>query len=160
MIGMTTPSDPQPSGERAAELAAARRWAVIAGIAGFLAVAIGAFGAHGLPDYLGSLPDATPEKVAKRIDQFDVGARYHLAHAVALLALAVWLASGLSGRAARSIRLAATMLLVGIVLFSGSLYVLVLTDTPVWGAVTPIGGVVWLAAWGWIAMSAGRVGKP
>ena len=125
-------------------------WIAVAGWSGFLAVLIGAFGAHGLPDFLASRHDLPPDLLAKRLDQFDVGVRYHLGHSLALLALA--LAS--SGRTERGGRLTGWilgLLLAGIVLFSGSLYVLVLSDTPRWGAVTPLGGVLWLVAWGLIA---------
>lgn len=100
----------------------------LAGILGFLAVGLGAFGAHGLE---GSV---TPE----RLDTWETGAAYHLAHAVALLALSahpeppVW-----------TVR----CFVAGIVIFSGSLYLLVLLDLPVLGAVTPIGGVCFLAGW-------------
>jgi len=119
---------------------------IAAGIAGATAVAIGAFGAHGLEE---RLVDAGmgAEKVARRLAQFDTGARYHLAHAVALLSTA---AIGLSDRS-RLWRAAIVLVVVGIVLFSGSLYLLVLTDTPRWGAVTPLGGLAWLAAWTLIA---------
>lgn len=128
-----------------------RRLIVVAGWTGFLAVLIGAFGAHGLEGWLESRFAAPPELIAKRLDQFDVGARYHLAHAVALLALAGW-----SGGLRRAVRYAARLMVAGIVLFSGSLYVLVLTNSSAWGAVTPIGGVLWLVAWGLVAISARR----
>lgn len=130
-----------------------RRLVALAGWAGFSAVLIGAFGAHGLEDWLGSRFAAPAELLAKRLDQFDVGARYHLAHAVALLAIAGW-----SGGPPKPLRRAAWLMFAGIVLFSGSLYVLVLTNTPAWGAVTPIGGVLWLVAWGLLAISARRAG--
>lgn len=128
-----------------------RRLIAVAGWTGFLAVLIGAFGAHGLEGWLESRFAAPPELIDKRLDQFDVGARYHLAHAVALLALAGW-----AGGLRRTVRHAARLMVAGIVLFSGSLYVLVLTNTPAWGAVTPIGGVLWLVAWGLVAISARR----
>jgi len=121
-----------------------------AAILGGLGVVIGAFGAHGLET---SLADSglAPDVVAKRLDQFDVGARYHLVHAVALLALA-----GLPA-ISRSARMAAFGLMVaGIVLFSGSLYLLVVTNTPKLGAITPIGGVCWIIAWSIVAVSATR----
>lgn len=119
-----------------------------AGVMGALGVLIGAIGAHGLEAFLLD-SGLTPARAAQRLAQFDVGARYHLVHAVALLALAAlpqlstaarWLAFGLF-----------TM---GIVLFSGSLYLLVLTDTTWLGAITPLGGIAWVAAWSAIAISA------
>ncbi|TVQ02723.1 MAG: DUF423 domain-containing protein [Planctomycetaceae bacterium] len=122
----------------------------MAGWSGFLAVLVGAFGAHGLPDFLESRYDLAPDLLAKRLDQFDVGVRYHLGHSLALLALAL-AASGGIVRGGRLTGWVLGLLLAGIVLFSGSLYVLVLSDTPRWGAVTPLGGVLWLVAWGLIA---------
>tara|TARA_R110002049_G_scaffold2750_2_gene21393 strand:+ start:97171 stop:97581 length:411 start_codon:yes stop_codon:yes gene_type:complete len=119
----------------------------VAAIAGALGVIIGAFGAHGLEDTIRRVGfydnDAlTAELIEKRLDQFDVAARYHLAHAVALLALA-----GVSiGKPQRRI-LAMWLFTAGIALFSGSLYLLVLTNTPWLGAITPLGGLAWIAAW-------------
>lgn len=127
---------------------AERFWLAIAGWSGFLAVLLGAFGAHWLPGQLATWHELDGEMLAKRLDQFDVGVRYHLAHAIVLLVLAA------TGRADGGLRwqpLAPSLMLAGIVLFSGSLYVLVLTNTPWWGAVTPVGGVLWLVAWGMVA---------
>lgn len=121
--------------------------AAMAGIMGALGVLIGAFGAHGLEGFLTN-QGLTPELIAERSDQFDVGARYHLIHAVALLALAD---SVLLSRAARLAVLG--LFTVGILLFSGSLYLLVATNTPWLGAITPIGGVSWIIAWSTIAIS-------
>lgn len=112
-----------------------------AGIAGATGVLIGAFGAHGLETFLADSGRAA-DLIPKRIDQFDVGARYHLIHAVALLALA---AVPITGPKLRSI--IAGFMVAGIVFFSGSLYLLVAIEKPILGAVTPIGGVCWIIAW-------------
>ena len=96
-------------------------------------VALGAFGAHGLRDRL------TPEMLAV----FETGVRYHLIHALGLF-VAAWLSGEDESRAAR---LAGVLLVVGILLFSGSLYLLALTGVRSLGAITPFGGVAWLAAW-------------
>lgn len=128
-----------------------RRWMAIGGVAGFLGVLIGAFGAHGLEDFLVSTHAAGPELVARRLDQFDVGARYHLVHSVALLVI-----TALPGLSARAVRITSGLMLTGIVLFSGSLYLLVATNTPWLGAITPLGGVAWLLAWAGIAIAALR----
>lgn len=118
------------------------RWLLVAAaIAGATGVAIGAFGAHGLPGFLES-QGADADLVAKRLSQFDTGARYHLIHAVALLAIA-----SIQTASARLIRMVGILLLIGIVLFSGSLYLLVVTNTPWLGAITPLGGVSWIVAW-------------
>jgi uncharacterized membrane protein YgdD (TMEM256/DUF423 family) len=107
---------------------------------GFLGVAAGAFGAHALR---GRVP---PDLLAV----FETAARYQMYHALALLA-----ASRMASR--RCGRLAGWMFAVGIVLFSGSLYVLALSGVRWLGAITPLGGAAFLA--GWVALAlAGRRG--
>lgn len=104
-----------------------------------LAVAAGAFGAHGLEGRVS--PD--------RLDTFQTAVTYQMYHALALLVVG-WVASqGWSPL----IHWAGYSFLAGIVVFSGSLYVLVLTDTPWLGAVTPLGGAAFVA--GWILFAAG-----
>lgn len=93
----------------------------------FLAVGLGAFGAHALKTRL------TPEMLAI----FETGVRYQVYHALALLLLA----------ALRGPSKAGWCFTAGIVLFSGSLYLLTLTGVRKWGAVTPIGGVLFLIGW-------------
>jgi uncharacterized membrane protein YgdD (TMEM256/DUF423 family) len=116
-----------------------RQILVAAGICGGLGVAIGAFGAHGLEDYLASLE---PEIVQRRLTQFDTAARYHLMHAVALLAVAA-----LPVENSRHRQWGAGLFVIGIILFSGSLYLLVLTDQTKLGMITPLGGLSWIAGW-------------
>jgi uncharacterized membrane protein YgdD (TMEM256/DUF423 family) len=112
--------------------------AVLAG----LAVALGAFAAHGMKS--SGLDDArySPDALAT----FETGVRYQLYHALALLVCGL-----LADRGYRT-GFAALAFTVGIVLFSGSLYGLVLTDAKWLGPVTPIGGVAFLA--GWIRLAA------
>jgi uncharacterized membrane protein YgdD (TMEM256/DUF423 family) len=98
---------------------------------GLTGVALGAFGAHALKGRLG------PEL----IEIFRTGVFYQLVHAVALLATA-----GLRDRL-RVPRATTWLFSVGIVIFSGSLYALALTGTRLWGAVTPLGGLAFLAGW-------------
>jgi uncharacterized membrane protein YgdD (TMEM256/DUF423 family) len=98
-----------------------------------LAVAAGAFGAHALRQRL------TPELLAV----WETAARYQMYHALALVA--VGLAAARWPQAPWGV--AALLLGAGIVLFSGSLYALALTGIRALGAVTPLGGVCWLAAW-------------
>jgi uncharacterized membrane protein YgdD (TMEM256/DUF423 family) len=93
----------------------------------FLAVGLGAFGAHALKTRL------SPEMLAI----FETGVKYQVYHALALLLLA----------AVRGPSKAGWCFTAGIVLFSGSLYVLALTGVKKWGAVTPIGGLLFLAGW-------------
>ena len=101
-------------------------------------VALGAFGAHGLK------PRLTPDFLAI----YETGVRYHLAHGLAVF-VAAWLAGEDETRAAR---LAGVLFIVGILLFSGSLYLLALTGIRRFGAVTPLGGVAWIAAWAIVAL--------
>jgi uncharacterized membrane protein YgdD (TMEM256/DUF423 family) len=111
----------------------ARTLFVTGSIAAGLAVMLGAFGAHGLEAMV------TPE----RLGTFETGVRYHMYHALALL-FAAWASTQWPGR---RITWAAYLFLAGILIFSGSLYVLVLTDTPWLGAVTPLGGLAFIAGW-------------
>jgi uncharacterized membrane protein YgdD (TMEM256/DUF423 family) len=106
---------------------------MIGAVLGAIGVAAGAFGAHGLKGRL------TPEMLAV----FETGVRYHLIHALGLLAVA-WAATRW---ASASIRVAGWLFAVGILLFSGSLYVLCLTGIRGFGAITPIGGVAFIAGW-------------
>ena len=115
-----------------------RMGAILAG----LGVALGAFGAHGLTSLV------TPERLAV----FETGVRYHLVHALAVLAAA---GAAHVAPASAGPRWAGALFSAGVLLFSGSLYALVLTGATTWGAVTPIGGVAFLG--GWIALAATRL---
>jgi len=106
----------------------------------FLAVALGAFGAHGLKAFL------PPDLMAV----FHTANQYHVYHALGLLATA--LALGLFP-GSRALRLSGWCLLAGLVIFSGSLYVLSLTGQRWIGAITPVGGMAFLA--GWLLFAAG-----
>lgn len=106
----------------------------IAALAGALAVMIGAFGAHALKARL------TPDMMAV----YQTGVQYHFWHALALGLIGV-LCYQLPTSA--PLRAAGWLMLLGIVLFSGSLYSLALSGNRIWGAVTPIGGVAWILAW-------------
>ena len=111
-------------------------------LSGGLAVAAGAFGAHGLRDRL------SPELMAV----FETAARYQMYHALALLAVAA-IAGRLPGRGAE---LAGWLFVAGTVIFSGSLYLLALGGPRWLGAVTPFGGLCFLAGWTALAWSALR----
>ncbi len=109
----------------------------------FMAVALGAFGAHALKARL------APDMAAV----WQTAVQYHAWHALALLATGILLAQD----PARSLLgIAGWLFVAGIVLFSGSLYALALTGTRGLGAVTPLGGVAWLAAWAVFAWAAMR----
>ncbi|MEM6470155.1 MAG: DUF423 domain-containing protein [Planctomycetota bacterium] len=123
-----------------------RNWWILVACTGALGVAFGAFGAHGLGTLLAD-SGMEVEKVAKRVSQFETGSRYHLIHAVAMLAL-------VTGRPIRGgVRFSVILFVLGVILFSGSLYVLVLSDTPWLGAVTPLGGLSWILAWSSLAFA-------
>jgi uncharacterized membrane protein YgdD (TMEM256/DUF423 family) len=119
-------------------------WLLIAAINGALAVAFGAFGAHGLHGRID----------ARAIEVFETGARYHMYHALAmgLAALAIR-----SGAASMPASVAAGFFLAGIILFSGSLYLLALTGVRSLGFVTPFGGLAFLVGWIALAWAATKV---
>ena len=119
-----------------------RAFAAFGAILAGMGVAAGAFGAHGLKGWL------TPEMLAV----FETGVRYHLIHALGLLAVA-WAATRW---ASASIRAAGWLFVVGILLFSGSLYAMCLTGVRTLGAITPIGGVAFIAGWLCLAWGAWR----
>ena len=122
-----------------------RVFLLLAALSGFLAVALGAFGAHGLKSKLSALPDA-----ADRLGWWHTGAQYHLAHALALGLVAV-LAERRPGGA---LTVSGWAFLAGTVLFSGSLYLMTLTGVRGLGAVTPIGGLSFLIGWAALAWAA------
>ena len=114
---------------------------IAAAITGALGIAIGAFGAHGLESLFESRGyDAA--FAAKRSNQFEVGVRYHLLQSAMLLALAA-----IPWGSQRWRRWSMLMSLIGQTLFCGSLYLLVLTNTPKLGAITPLGGVCLIFSW-------------
>jgi uncharacterized membrane protein YgdD (TMEM256/DUF423 family) len=108
---------------------------ILAGVNGFIAVSLGAFAAHGLRDRLG----------ADLLATFQTGVQYQMYHALALFGIGL-LALNFPG--ATLVRVSGYLFLGGIILFSGSLYFLSLTGTRWVGAITPIGGVAFLAGWG------------
>lgn len=121
-------------------LTSSQKWLVILGAAiGFLSVAFGAFGAHALKQKL----------THARLDTFEIGVRYQMYHALAML-VSVWLSTLFPGSL---MPFAGWLFFTGILVFSGSLYLLVLTDISIFGAVTPIGGVFFLLGWGCLALA-------
>jgi uncharacterized membrane protein YgdD (TMEM256/DUF423 family) len=100
-----------------------------------LAIAIGAFGAHGL----------TGKVADKMLANWNTGAHYQMVHALALLVIGLLLAH--SGGNTNLLAAAGWSILAGIVLFSGSLYGMVLTGVKAWGAIAPIGGVAFIIGW-------------
>lgn len=121
-------------------------WLRIGAVWGFLAVAMGAFGAHGLKDRLTALD---------QLANFHTAAQYHMYMALALVAVGLLQAMGRSGAA---LSVAGWSFLIGSAIFSGSLYVLSLTGLKWLGAITPIGGVAILVGWGALAAASGKPG--
>ena len=109
---------------------------------GLLGVALGAFGAHGLKGTL------SPDMLAN----FETGVRYQMYHAVGLLAVA-WAITRWPGGLTTA---AGWLFVVGILIFSGSLYILSVTGIRWLGAVTPIGGIALIAGWGCLIVAALR----
>ena len=107
-------------------------WTVIASISGTLAVVLGAFGAHGL----------RARVTAEQLASWNTATQYHLLHSVALLALALYAA-----QSGREIRLPASLWTTGMLLFCGSIYLLVLTSQRWLGPVTPVGGLLLISGW-------------
>ena len=114
-----------------------RPWVSLGAAFGFLAVAAGAFGAHGLKTKLSPA----------RLDNWDTASDYALAHALALVAAGL-----LAGRGpSRAAKVAGVAFAAGVALFSGSLWVLAVTDVRALGMITPFGGVAFLV--GWVALA-------
>ena len=101
----------------------------------FMAVGLGAFGAHALKATLAA---------SGMMDAWNKAVLYHLVHAVALVALAL---AGAGNRATYF------LLVAGIILFSGSLYTMALTNVRALGAITPLGGLCFLAGWAWLIIA-------
>lgn len=114
---------------------------LIGALAGFIGVALGAFGAHGLRTRV------SPEMLAV----FETGVRYQMYHALALLLTAATI--GRLGDA-RLLVIAGWFFVAGIVLFCGSLYALTLSGVSMLGAITPIGGLAFLIGWACLALFA------
>jgi uncharacterized membrane protein YgdD (TMEM256/DUF423 family) len=110
-------------------------WSAIAALFLALAVGLGAFGAHGLRSRL------DPEMM----DIYKTAVLYHFLHALGMLIVSVLPKTGTFSEAGADI--ICWLLLAGILIFSGSLYLLAVTGTRMLGAITPIGGVAFIAAW-------------
>ncbi len=121
----------------------ARSAVMLAAAAGFSGVALGAFGAHGLKQVL----------EPKWLAIYQTGVQYHLVHAVVLLAVGLVMTQPLPQICRLWLVRAAWALLVGLLLFSGSLYVLAVSGVSAIGSITPIGGISWLVAWWSIGMA-------
>ena len=130
-------------------------WTIVAAVLAGLAVACGAFAAHGLDavfteKYAGQTRTVAGEEIPlarKFLNDFKTGAEYQMYHALGLLGVAAVAAQ----RPSRRVHAAGWCLLLGCLLFSGSLYLLTLTGITKLGAITPLGGVLFLVGWGLLA---------
>jgi uncharacterized membrane protein YgdD (TMEM256/DUF423 family) len=128
-------------------------WLRIGAIWGFLAVTMGAFGAHGLQERFKAVGNSSAALSAERLQSiFQTAAQYHMYSALAILAIGLLAATGRSGNALQT---AGWSFLLGSLIFSGSLYVMSVTGMRWLGAITPIGGVGMLAGWVAVAVAAG-----
>lgn len=136
-----------------------RHCLMLAGLSGFLAVLLGAFGAHGLGGADGYLQEKYASAEAKNVagmqqpaswkyyQDFQTGVRYHMWHTLALLGVGVWMRQ----QSSRALSVAAWSWTIGILLFSGALYVLVIAGPRAggvpWGMVAPLGGTALMIGW-------------
>ena len=105
----------------------------VAALSGLLAVALGAFGAHGLKAIISS----------EMLEVYKTGVQYQFYHTFALLAAGILMNFNQS----KALKWSATLFMIGIILFSGSLYVLAISGVKAFGFITPFGGITWIAAW-------------
>jgi uncharacterized membrane protein YgdD (TMEM256/DUF423 family) len=119
-----------------------RTFVFLGALSGAIGVGAGAFGAHALRERL----------EPRMLEVFETGARYQMYHAIALIAVA-WVASRWPGSLSTA---AGWLFIAGTVLFSGSLYALALSNVRILGAVTPLGGVCFMAGWVCIALAVRR----
>lgn len=115
-----------------------RQMVGVGAVLAFLGVAAGAFGAHALRDQI------PPDRLAI----YQTGAQYQLVHALALL--------GIAASPLRDSRRTGWLFLIGVFVFSGSLYALAITGIPWLGAITPLGGLSFLAGWALLAWDSFR----
>ncbi len=123
-----------------------RIFVIIASIVMFIGVAAGAFGAHGLSNYFNRFPNLE--------STYDTAIRYQMIHGLALLAVA-WAVTKWPGNL---INWAGFLFIIGIIVFSGTLYLLVFSGMRWLGALTPLGGVAFLAGWIFLLLAAWRDG--
>lgn len=114
----------------------------IAALSGMLSVILGAFGAHGLKKII------SPEM----LEVFKTGVQYQFYHTFALIAVGILMYFGES----KALKWSANLFLIGIILFSGSLYALAISGIKILGAITPLGGIAFIAGWLLLAIHASK----
>lgn len=121
-----------------------KKWLIIGAVMAMIGVMIGAFGAHALKPIL---------EANDRIDTFDTAVKYHFYHALGLLIIGVLQRQSIDNK---QIHYAGISMLAGTIAFSGSLYILCLTNLTFLGAITPFGGVGMIAGWALLALAVSR----
>ena len=125
-------------------MVAGAHWLLRTGAAlALLGVVLGAFGAHALKNSLS----------ADMLAAYQTGVQYHLLHALGIVLIAILAASQPTWR---RLHLAGWLMAVGVPLFSGSLYLLAITGVRTFGAITPLGGLCFIAAWGLLVIAPAR----
>ena len=119
----------------------------LAALLGAAAVAIGAFGAHGLESIL---------EANQRADTFETAVKYHFYHALAMLAVGIWYRFEPTNK---QLKFSLISFVIGILIFSGSLYILSLTGITWLGAITPLGGVSFIIGWIFIFIGAKKTAR-
>lgn len=133
-------------------------WSTIGAALGGLAVILGAFAAHFIDGHFADKYEGQVKVVAgvevpasqKYLDDFKTGAQYQMYHALALMLVGF---AGLTSQKKKLLNIAGWCFLMGIIFFSGSLYVLTLSGQTFWGAIAPIGGTLFIV--GWFTLAAG-----
>ncbi|QDT94778.1 DUF423 domain-containing protein [Gimesia aquarii] len=133
-------------------------WSMIGAVLAGLAVILGAFAAHGIDGYFAEKYDGQVKSIAgsevpaaqKYLKDFKTGAEYQMYHALALILVGF---AGLTSQKKKLLNCAGWCFLLGIIFFSGSLYVLTLSGQTFWGAIAPIGGTLFIV--GWFTFAAG-----
>ena len=120
-----------------------KHWIFIGAIHAGLAVALGAFGAHGLVDFLAERHLDDPDLAIKRLGDWKTAASYQMYHAIGMILIGIVSLH----RQNKLLNIAGWFFWFGITLFSGLLYVLVLTEIRVLGAIVPLGGLSFIAGW-------------
>lgn len=126
-----------------------KTWVVFGAVYGCLGVIFGAFGAHALRDSLSE----------RSMQVYQTGSHYQFIHALALILLGIWSSTVLGTQSSNFATAAGWLFAAGVILFSGSLYALAITDMKILGAVTPLGGLSFITGWACFAIAAWKTGQ-
>ncbi|MEL7500131.1 MAG: DUF423 domain-containing protein [Planctomycetota bacterium] len=129
-------------------------WVTVGAVMAAIGVAMGAFGAHGLQSFIDRIAETDPELAARRLDNWKTAAMYQMLHSIGLVLI------GIAASRDKNVwfTIAGWTMTIGILVFSGLLYLLVLTEVRILGAIVPIGGVSMIVSW--LALAVGAVQGP